>query len=85
MNDERTLLLEIAKDILLLKQLELFLSYHTVIACNMALGLSEEEATSIVDEALGENSEEINRRYCTDKFIKQIRNEIKENTPDQLD
>ena len=85
MNDERTLLLEIAKDILLLKQLELFLSYHTVIACNMALGLSEEEATSIVDEALVENSEEINRRYCTDKFIKQIRNEIKENTPDQLD
>ncbi|MGI6747014.1 MAG: hypothetical protein ACOX4V_02280 [Anaerovoracaceae bacterium] len=85
MNDERTLLLEIAKDILLLKQLELFLSYHTVIACNMALGLSEEEATSIVDEALGENSEEINRRYCTDKFIKQISNEIKENTPDQLD
>jgi hypothetical protein len=85
MNDERTLLLEIAKDILLLKQLELFLSYHTVIACNMALGLSEEEATSIVDESLGENSEEINRRYCTDKFIKQISNEIKENTPDQLD
>jgi hypothetical protein len=85
MNDERTLLLEIAKDILLLKQLELFLSYHTVIACNMALGLSEEEATSNVDEALGENSEEINRRYCTDKFIKQISNEIKENTPDQLD
>ena len=81
MNDERTLLLEIAKDILLLKQLELFLSYHTVIACNMALGLSEEEATSIVDEALGENSEEINRRYCTDKFIKQIRNEIKRKYP----
>lgn len=85
MNDEqRRIFLEATKDILLLKQLELFTAYHTVIACNIALGLSEEEAKAIVDEALKLNSEEIENHHCTEEVIKQIRLEVKENAPDDL-
>jgi len=85
MNDEqRRIFLETTKDILLLKQLELFTAYHTVIACNIALGLSEEEAKTIVDEALKLNSEEIENHHCTEEVIKQMRLEIKESTPDDL-
>jgi ferritin-like protein len=85
MNEEqRKLFLESAKDILLLSQLELFTAYHTVIACNIALGLSEEEAKAIVDEALKLNSEEIENHHCTEEVIKQIRLEVKENAPDDL-
>jgi ferritin-like protein len=86
MNDEqRRIFLETTKDILLLKQLELFTAYHTVIACNIALGLSEEEAKAIVDEALKLNSEEIENHHCTEEVINQIRHEVKENTPDDLE
>lgn len=83
-NNEHNLLLESAKDILLLKQLELFTAYQTVIACNMALGLSEEEAKAIADEALKLNSEDIENHHCTEEVLKQIRHEVKENTPDDL-
>lgn len=85
MNDEqRRVFLESAKDILLLSQLELFTAYHTVIACDMALGLSEEEAKAIVDEALKQNSSEIENHHCTEEVIKQVRLEVKENAPDDL-
>ena len=85
MNDEqRSTFLESAKDILLLSQLELFTAYQTVIACDMALGLSEEEAKGIVEEALKQNSEEIENHHCTEEVINQIRHEVKENTPDAL-
>jgi len=50
----------------------------------MALGLSEEEAKAIVDEALKLNSEEIENHHCTEEVIKQIRLEVKENAPDDL-